>query len=126
MIDTLIEKYVALRDKKAQMEAAHKLAVAPVNEAMDKVEAVLLNAMNEQGLVSFKASAGTAYKSEKTGARIADKDSLREFLVKQEDPFHFLDLKVSKTAVEEFLAENEVIPPGVDYYRETTVNIRRA
>jgi hypothetical protein len=126
MLDVMIEKYVALRDKKAQMDAAHKLAVSPITEAMEKVELVLLQAMNDQGLSAFKSDAGTAYKATKTGARIADRESLREFLSTQDDPYHYIDLKVNKTAVDEYVAEHGSVPPGVDYYSEITVNVRRS
>lgn len=126
MIDVLIEKYVALRDRKAMLEAEHKTQIAPIKDALDKIEAVLLNSMNEQGTTAFKAAAGTAFKSTKTGARLADWDSYRLFLDKQSDPYRFIDRRVNKTAVDEYVAEHGDVPPGVDYYTELTVNVRRA
>jgi hypothetical protein len=126
MIDQLIEKYIELRDKKAQLEAAHKAKLAPINDAMDKVEAHLLSAMQEQGTIQFKAAAGTAYKSVRTSATIADWDSLREFIGMQDDPYRFLDRRVNKTAVDEYVAEHNDLPPGVNYRTEAVVGIRRS
>lgn len=126
MIDELISNYVALRDKKAQMDAAHKAALAPVNEAMAKVECMLLQAMDDQGLTALRSSAGTAFRATKTGARLADRDSFRQFLDTSDDPYHYIDLRVSKTAVEEYITEHNAVPPGVDWYTEATVNVRRA
>ena len=127
MIDQMIDKYIALRDKKAELEAAHKLAVAPVNDAMAKVEAYLLNEMSAQGTTAFTVKGvGTAYQATKTSVRLADWDSLRPFLEQQPDPYRFLDRKVNKTAVDEYVAEFRDLPPGVDYRSEISVNIRRA
>lgn len=127
MIDQLIEKYLALRDKKTEMDRAHDAAVAPVKEGMKKIENYLLTQMQSQGLTSFPVKGiGTAYQSLQTSVTMADWDSFKPFIAEQPDPFRFLDRKVNKTAVEEYMAEHQDVPPGVNVRREIVVNVRRS
>lgn len=126
MIDQMIEKYIALRDKKAELETAHKAKLAPINEGLEKIENFLLAKMQEQGLTSFPVKGvGTAYQSERTSVTMASWDDFKPFIQEQEDPFRFLDRKVNKTAVEEYMAEHQDVPPGVNVRREVVVNVRR-
>lgn len=126
MIDQVVAKYIALRDLKAQLKAEYEARVAPVQEAMNKAEAYILQKMDETGASAFKTDAGTAYSSTRTAASLADWDLFREFLSQQEDPYMFLDRRVNKTAVEEYSKETDDLPPGVNWRVERTVNIRRS
>ena len=126
MIDQVVAKYIALRDLKAQMKVEYEAKVAPVQAAMDKAEAFILNELDRTGTEAFKTSAGTAYTSTRTAASLADWDLFKEFLAEQEDPFMYLDRRVAKGAVEEYTKEHNDLPPGVNWRVERTVNIRRA
>jgi hypothetical protein len=126
MIDQVVEKYIALRDLKAQMKVEYEAKVAPVQAAMDKAEAFILSELDRTGAEAFKTSAGTAYTSTRTAASLADWDLFKEFLSAQEDPFMYLDRRVNKNAVEEYTKERNDLPPGVNWRVERTVNIRRA
>lgn len=126
MINELIDKYIALRDHKAKLEADHKATLAPINAGMAKIENYLLAQMNEQGVTSFKVNGiGTAYQAVQTSITLADWDSYRLFLDKQDDPFRYLDRKANKKAVEEWIGDHQDVPPGLNLRREVTVNIRR-
>lgn len=123
-IDKIVRKYIELRDKKAQIEAAHKAELAPIKTAMDQAEAFLLQAMRDSGTTAFSTDAGTAYQSTKTSATVADWPGLLEF-IKENDLWAMLERRVSKTAVDEYVAQNNDLPPGVNYRSEVSVNIRR-
>ena len=41
-INELVDRYIQLRDKKAQLEQAHKDKLAPINAMLDKIEGVNL------------------------------------------------------------------------------------
>lgn len=125
MIDQIVATYVKLRDKKAQLKAAYDADVARIDEGLKKCEAFMLSKMQEQGVEAFKTPSGTAYKQTRTSATVADWDSLLNF-VRGQDLWNLLEHRVSKTAVDEYRAANEDVPPGVNYRAETVVNFRRS
>ena len=124
-LDALIAKYLKLRDAKAELEAKHKAETKRYTQAMTKIEQMLLSEFNETGQDSAKTPVGTAYKSVRTAAKVVDRDTFFDF-VRDTEAWSFLESRVNKTAVEEFLAENEQLPPGVDVTRSATINIRRS
>ncbi len=117
--------YIQMRDKKAQMKADFEASVAPLNEKMDKLEAKLLDVFNQTGMDSVKTEFGTAYTSTRTSATVADKEAFMEF-VKNRDEWALLEVRASKTAVDQYRAEYDDVPPGVSYREERVVNIRRS
>ncbi len=124
-IEELVEKYVALRDKKAQIKAKYDAEVAKVEDVLTRVEGALLKHFETVGVESVSTKAGTAYKSTRNSATIADWDSFLEF-VKGEEAYNFLERRCNKAAVEEFRAANDDLPPGVNWRSEVVVNIRRS
>lgn len=117
--------YIQLRDKKAQMKAEFEASVAPLNEKMERLEAKLLDVFNTTGMDSVKTEFGTAYTSTRTSASVADRDAFMNF-VKSRDEWSLLEVRASKTAVDQYRAEFDDVPPGVSYREERVVNIRRS
>ena len=124
-LNELAEKYIALRDRKAQLKAEFEGKVAELQAVMDKIEAVLLKTFDDAGIESVKTAAGTAYRSIRTQASVADWDAFLGF-VKQNDAWEMLERRCSKSAVEQFKAANEDLPPGLNWREERVVNIRRS
>lgn len=124
-IETLVEQYIKLRDLKAQKKAAYELEVGKITAVMDKVEARLLQVFEEMGVDSMKTPAGTAYRSTRSSATIADWDTFFAH-VQRHGAWELLERRCSKTAVEQYKAANEDIPPGVNWSEERVVNIRRS
>lgn len=122
--DTLVEKYIALRDKRDGIKAEAAKQVAEIDALLDKVEARILEHLSAMGVESIRTKAGTAFKATRNSATVADWDSLLSFVLQTEN-FQFLEHRVSKKAVEEFKAANEDLPPGVNWREEVTVQIRR-
>lgn len=126
-IEDLVAKYVALRDKKAALEAAHKEKLAPINNAMMKVEGLLLRSLNELGgeAASIKTASGTAYITHRTSAKVRDWEGFFEGFVVPNQAWHMINHAANKTAVAEFVEENQAAPPGIEWVREAAVNINR-
>lgn len=124
-LSELVEKYIQLRDKKARMKAEFDAQLAPVETLMDKIESKLLETFNSTGMTQIKTGAGTAYESTRTSASVADKEAFLEY-VKVKDEWSLLDIRASKIAVEQFVAANEELPPGINWRAERVVNVRRA
>jgi phage host-nuclease inhibitor protein Gam len=121
-----VSLYIQMRDKKAQMKADFEASVAPLNEKMDKLEAKLLDVFNKTGMDSVKTEFGTAYATTRTTASVADREAFMEY-VKANEEWALLEVRTSKTAVEQYRAANDNdLPPGVNLREERVVNIRRS
>lgn len=120
-----VSLYIQMRDKKAQMKADFEASIAPLNEKMEKLEAKLLDVFNKTGMDSVKTEHGTAYTTTRTTASVADRDTFMEY-VKANEEWSLLEVRASKTAVEQFKAVHDDIPPGVSIREERVVNIRRS
>ena len=123
-LDEVVKSYIALRDKKADLKADYDAKVAKIDDVMDKVEAKILSYFEESGLESIRTDAGTAYKSTRHSATVADWDSVLAHILETEN-YQLLEHRVSKKAVEEYRMANDDLPPGVNWRSEVTVNIRR-
>ena len=124
-MEELVEKYIQLRDKKAEISAAFKAKTAKLDEVIGKIEGVLLQQFMELGMESVRTKAGTAYKSTRSSATVADWDNVLDF-VRQNDLWNMLEHRVSKQAVEQFKEEHGDLPPGVNWREEVVVNVRRS
>ena len=121
-----VSLYIQMRDKKAQMKADFEASVAPLNEKMDKLEAKLLDVFNKTGMDSVKTEFGTAYATTRTTASVADREAFMEY-VKANEEWALLEVRTSKTAVEQYRSANDnELPPGINLREERVVNIRRS
>lgn len=121
----LIEKYLKIRDAKDAKVKEHKDELARYNNALTKIEQLLLKEFNETGQDSAKTPFGTAYRTIRTSAKVADRDSFFDF-VRETEGWDFLESRANKSAVEAYMEEHDELPPGVDVSRTTTINIRRS
>lgn len=124
-ISELVQKYVEVRDKKAQMESEHKAKIAKVDEVLDKIEAALLKTFDTAGMDSVRTEFGTAYSSSRTTASIADPDAFMTFC-KENNAWHMLQKRVAQSAVEQYKDEHQDVPPGINLRVERTIGIRRS
>lgn len=120
-----IEKYVAVRDRKKEMEARHKEELAPLNEALNALEDYFQKQMEKLGLEQLKSDGGTAYRSTQTSVTTSDKNAFLDY-VRQHDAWHLVDARPAKTAINELVEETGLTPPGVDVKNFVKVNVRRA
>lgn len=124
--EALVDRYVKLRDAKKKLQDQTKEKVAVIDGVMDQIEAILLKQFNEDGLESIRTSAGTAFKDPRTFASVKDWDAFLGF-VREKGLWQFLKHDVVKTAVEEYKeANDDALPPGVDWREEITIKVRRA
>jgi hypothetical protein len=118
--------YVQMRDQKAQMKAEFDAKVAPITEKMDKLEAKLLDVFNRTGMDSIKTEFGTAYATTRSTASVADREVFMEY-VKANDEWGLLEVRTSKSAIDQYRSANDnELPPGVNLREERVVNVRRS
>jgi len=120
-----IELYIKLRDKKTEFERKHKEELAPIKEGMEKLENWLHRHMLEEGTDSVaKRGVGTAYLQRATSVTVKDWDAALDFIVKNNE-WAFLEARVSKAAVRDYLEQKGELPPGVNYTEALVVRVNR-
>lgn len=124
-MEELVQKYIELRDAKAQIKAKYDQKVGKLDAAMEKIEAIILLDFNEQGIESMRTSAGTAYKQTRVSAGVADWDAARDFIV-ENGLWNMLERRVNKSAIEQYKDANGDLPPGINWREEVVINVRRS
>lgn len=124
-VSDVVAKYIKLRDLKSKLDNEHKEKMGPLVAAMERAEAAILQMFDNLGMDSAGCEAGTAYKSTRTSATVADMDAFLAW-VKEHEAWHMLERRVAKTTVDEYVTANGDLPPGINYSSTVTVNVRRA
>ncbi len=122
---SLLKTFIGLRDRRSRRKVDYQLEDSGDKGKQDRIEEEFLKRFNERGIdnVSTKG-VGTAYKTIRTSASVADWDVLFEF-VQAEGAWEMLERRVNKTAVEQFKAVNEDLPPGINWSETQVINFRR-
>ena len=125
--DVVIAAYIKTRDA---IEAEKKL----FDEKVEKLKAVqlkreqwLTSKLDALKLTNFKASGvGIAFFKNRTSATIADATQFVAWVKEDWDGRnHFLEKRVSKTAVDESVKDGNTPPPGTSYSTTRVVQINR-
>ena len=124
-LSEVVEKYIEIRDRREQRKREFREADAADEALQAKIEAKLLEVCHQQGLNSLNTPAGTAYIASRTAATVADKEAFMRF-IQETGEFPLLEVRASKTAVEQYKEAHETLPPGINWREELVVNIRRA
>lgn len=124
-MEELVERYIRLRDAKDQLKKMFAKRIGPIDEALETIEGLLLKQFDELGVESARCASGTAYKSRRTSATVADWEATLNHVIKHQN-WSMLEKRVSKDAVGAYREEYGELPPGVNWREEVTVNIRRS
>jgi len=123
-VGDVINRYVNLRDSLKEWKKEVEIEEAARKKVLEELEVKLLIKADEDGVESFKTIYGTAFKSLTEHYRIANWPSFIEY-VKKTDNFALLQKRVTKTVAKEVHVETGLLPDGLDYYSEFTMNVRR-
>lgn len=121
----LIAGYIRLRDKKDALKKEYEAATERINALMEKIENSLLKHLQAIGGDSLKTPAGTVYKQTKSSCTVADKDAFLAF-AQESGVWSILDVRASKTGVQQYREEHDDLPPGVNWTEVVVVNVRRS
>ena len=125
-LDQIVRVYVKIRDARAAASKEAKERDAELKDKLSKLEAVLLNHLNETKADSVKTSEGTFYRQEDLIPTGSDWEAFYAW-VKENDAFDALERRIKKTFIAEYIeAHDGEIPPGVSVYREHVVRVRRS
>ena len=123
-VESIIAKYIELRDAEDKAKADYNAIVAPLKAAREGLEAYLMKLANDTGQTSFGCGAGTAFITTETHCGVADWNAVLEF-VQAEGLWNMLTKSVSKTVVKEYLDAHEQLPPGINWTAMKAIQIRR-
>jgi hypothetical protein len=122
---SLLKLFIALRDRRAQRKAAYDADDAGDKDKQNKIEVEFLRRFQDRGIDNVAArDVGTAYKSTRSSATVADWDAFLDH-VRENEAWEMLERRVNKTAVEQFKSVEGDLPPGVNWAETQVVNFRR-
>lgn len=124
-LSELIDKYIEIRDKKSQLKAEYDAKKGRMDEALEKIEAIILKTFEASGMDSAKTEKGTAYTSKQVTASVADPDVFMKHVIENQ-AWYMIEKRCSKVGVEQYRAEHDEPPPGVNWREERVINVRRS
>jgi hypothetical protein len=119
-VEQVVETYLKLRRKKEAVENETKDKVADIKAKMTMLESWLMQKAGEDGVTSFKTTAGTAFVTTTDFANVADWDAVLTF-IKENDAFDMLEKRVRA-----HMDETGDVPPGITYGSKIGINVRKA
>lgn len=123
-INKRIGQYVHLRDHIKKLDEEHKTKMQPFKETLAQLNDALLAHLNTIHADSASSEAGTVYRTAKSSASIADMTAFWDHVVNNNE-WDLLDRKANVTAVEDYIAEHNAPPPGVNFNKMFVVGVRR-
>jgi len=123
-ISVRVAQYVKLRDLIKVKEKEFKEALDPYKKALEDLNSVLLNHLNQVGANNVNTDNGTVYRTEKKSASLVDPKAFMDYVITNES-WDLLDRKANVTAVAEFIKEQGTQPPGVNFSSAFVVGVRR-
>ena len=125
--EMVIAAYVKTRDELAELKKEFEASIAKLKEMQVKRENYLAAKLSDLGADSLKASSGTCFFKTASSATVADGQAFTDWVMEDWDNRnHFLERRVSKTAVDAAVEAGEVPPSGINYSTVRVVQVRRA
>lgn len=125
IINKRIRQYRQLRDKINEMKARHEAEMKPLTSALLMLNNELLKHLTDIGGDSITVKGvGTAYKTVKATATIADAAEFKRHVIGTQS-WDLADWRANSVQVAAFLTEHNVAPPGVNYRSVALVGVRR-
>lgn len=120
-----VDAYIKIRDFKKSAEDEFKKSMTRVLQAMDKLEAELLDELNKAGVNSMSGASGVAYVNTVMSATVENRENFLDH-VRKTKMWEALDVKANKTFVKEYIEEHGESLPGLKVTQVKTVGVRRS
>jgi hypothetical protein len=122
-VNKMVQRYIQLRDKIAEIKETQRLELAPYDDMLNKLSGMMLQFLDETGQESAKTDEGTVYIRNQDSASLADPEAFMEY-VRENDAYELMDRRANKTACREFAEEHGSMPPGVKFTSIRTTGVR--
>lgn len=125
-IDTLVQRYVAVREARALSNSEADKVDREFKELLKHIEVELLRRAQAEGVEGFKTSFGTTYREITMSASFADEDTFYKF-VRETGDLEFFERRIKVAHLKEWMdAHQGQLPPGLNIFREYTMRVRKA
>lgn len=124
-IGKIVEVYTKIRDRRAQIGREFKRQDDELAEKLEKLEVVLLGHLNATNSNGIRTDHGTVYRQTEIIPSAADWQQVYAW-IKATDGFDFLEKRIKRAAVTEYMDANEgKIPPGMNVFTRRVVRVRK-
>lgn len=123
-LDQIVETYVKIRDAKAEAKKAFDKETSRMNQALEKLDGMIADALDTAGAESIKTAHGTVFTKMRSSTSIADREEFYGWAVDTGN-LGAIDMKANAKAVRELLAEGVEVP-GVKYSETKQIGVRRS
>jgi len=124
-VDQVIAAYLKLRHQKEALQEEHKLQLKPMSDSLTKLEGWIQNELQKLGLTNFKGPSGTAFLQTSTSCSVKEWDATLKWIL-ENGAHEFLEKRVAKSVVQEYVEQHGEAPPGIQVTRETEVRVRKS
>jgi len=127
MIDvtSVVAKFVEIRNARKALVDSHKKELAPYDTALRKLEAALIQYLNETGTKSARTDAGTVYTKSHVQHTISDRTEFLDWMLSNRR-FDCIDLHANTPACEAEFKESGEMPPGLARREVLVARVNRA
>ena len=125
--EELVEAYIAIRNKRAQLLQQYEAEDGRLKEDLSKLEAALLSVCNSINADSIKTKHGTAMRKLNERFFCEDWDNFRKFVLENE-ALELFEKRIHQGNFKQYMAENQGdgLPPGVNVMREFAITVRKS
>jgi len=123
-IDEAIGGYLKLREAKEKLVRSQKEQLAPINEAMYKLQLFVQQQLQEQGQTNTRTTSGSAFLQTDTSVTADDFQATLAW-IREKDMWAMLEQRVSKSVVVDYVETTQEIPPGIKIKSEISCHIRK-
>ena len=126
--DQLIELYVRARDALKESDERHKKRTAEARQWLEDQNVLIVGRLQELGVDNVKTPHGTAYRTSKKSATVADGAAFWQFVIEhlEDKTRDLIDVRANAPAVAKWIKAHEAPPPGVNYTETIVAGVRRA
>lgn len=124
-INKLIKAYRRIRDARAELKAEFMKKDEDLKQQLEIIENSILAHMQEMNVSSLKTDDGVAYRVMSTMPTVRDWGSFFNW-VRETGNADFLERRVRRSSIEEWMEEHDQPPPGIDVFRKYDVRVRKS
>lgn len=123
-LDAQIKQYIEVRDTLKAFDDQVATARKPWSTMLDQLGGAIQRFLDAHSLENVATASGTAYKSSRTSASLADPAAFMNYVIENR-AYDLLDRRANATAVKAFVEQHKQLPPGVNLSTVETLGVRR-
>lgn len=123
--DRVTRVVLAMKAARAKLKREYEAADKVIAVQQERVEASMLNFLNEHKINSVPTSHGVFFRQLDIIPQGADWEKFYEW-IRETNGFDFLERRIKKTEVKDYMNTNKgALPPGVNVFSRYVVRVRR-